>query len=73
LSDARDLSWIANESVHVVVTSPPYWTLKKYEANVIAACLGILEDFSFVVADRHNIPTHPVKREQPGRHDLLVR
>src|SRR6266480_3756348 len=33
LGDARDLSWIANESVHLVVTSPPYWTLKKYEAN----------------------------------------
>ncbi len=31
--DARDLSWIPDESVHLVVTSPPYWTLKKYEAN----------------------------------------
>jgi site-specific DNA-methyltransferase (adenine-specific) len=30
LSDARDLSWLADESVHLVVTSPPYWTLKKY-------------------------------------------
>ncbi len=33
LGDARDLSWIPNESVHLVVTSPPYWTLKKYEDN----------------------------------------
>lgn len=31
--DARDLSWIPDGSVHLVVTSPPYWTLKKYEAN----------------------------------------
>ncbi len=31
LGDARDLSWIADGSVHLVVTSPPYWTLKKYE------------------------------------------
>jgi DNA modification methylase len=29
--DARDLSWLADKSVHLVVTSPPYWTLKKYE------------------------------------------
>lgn len=29
--DARDLSWIESESVHLVVTSPPYWTLKEYE------------------------------------------
>ena len=33
LGDARDLSWIPNESVHLIVTSPPYWTLKKYETN----------------------------------------
>lgn len=29
--DARDLSWIQDNSIHLVVTSPPYWTLKKYE------------------------------------------
>jgi hypothetical protein len=31
LGDARDLSWLKDESVHLVVTSPPYWTLKEYE------------------------------------------
>lgn len=31
--DARDLSWIPDESVHLVITSPPYWTLKKYKEN----------------------------------------
>src|SRR5579872_3713169 len=29
--DARNLSWLPDNSVHLVVTSPPYWTLKKYE------------------------------------------
>jgi len=33
LGDARDLSWLPNESVDLVVTSPPYWTLKKYETR----------------------------------------
>jgi len=28
--DARELDWIPDESVHLVVTSPPYWTLKEY-------------------------------------------
>ena len=28
--DARDLGFIPDESVHLVLTSPPYWTLKKY-------------------------------------------
>ena len=33
LGDARDLAWIADESVHLVVTSPPYWTLKQYKQH----------------------------------------
>jgi len=31
--DARDLSFIEDESVHLVLTSPPYWNLKKYKDN----------------------------------------
>ena len=31
--DARDLSWIPDASIHLVVTSPPYWTLKEYPAH----------------------------------------
>ncbi len=30
LGDARKLTWIPSESVHLVVTSPPYFTLKTY-------------------------------------------
>ena len=33
LGDARDLSWIADASVHLIVTSPPYWTLKEYNEH----------------------------------------
>ncbi len=31
--DARDLSFIRDNSIHLVVTSPPYWNLKKYNDN----------------------------------------
>lgn len=31
--DARAMEWIPNNSVHLVVTSPPYWTLKQYASN----------------------------------------
>ncbi len=31
LGDAREIGWIADGSIHLVLTSPPYWTLKKYE------------------------------------------
>ncbi len=32
-SDARDLSFLQDESIHLVVTSPPYWNLKRYNDN----------------------------------------
>jgi modification methylase len=41
--DSRNLEAIDNESVHLVVTSPPYWTLKKYPNTV--GQLGQLEDY----------------------------
>jgi len=31
--DARDLSFLNNESIHLVITSPPYWNLKRYNEN----------------------------------------
>ncbi|MBW1690462.1 MAG: hypothetical protein JRJ70_06855 [Deltaproteobacteria bacterium] len=31
--DARDLSFLPDESIHLVVTSPPYWTLKRYNEH----------------------------------------
>lgn len=43
LGDARNLSWIDDEAVDLVVTSPPYWTLKKYEDN--SAQLGAVSDY----------------------------
>ncbi len=32
-ADARNLSFIEDESIHLVLTSPPYWNLKKYKEN----------------------------------------
>jgi site-specific DNA-methyltransferase (adenine-specific) len=43
LGDARDLSAIADGSVHLVVTSPPYWTLKEYPRA--KGQLGRVEDY----------------------------
>lgn len=42
-SDARDLSWISSSSVHLVVTSPPYWTLKDYAKS--AGQMGYIADY----------------------------
>jgi site-specific DNA-methyltransferase (adenine-specific) len=43
LGDARDLSWLPSESVHLVVTSPPYWTLKEYRRT--AGQMGHIENY----------------------------
>jgi site-specific DNA-methyltransferase (adenine-specific) len=43
--DARDLSFMEDESVHLVVTSPPYWDLKRY--NEHPDQLGHIHDYSF--------------------------
>jgi DNA modification methylase len=32
-ADARNLDWIPSRSVHLIVTSLPYWTLKRYETH----------------------------------------
>lgn len=31
--DARSMHFLQSESVHLVITSPPYWTLKQYNEN----------------------------------------
>jgi modification methylase len=41
--DSRQMPFIKNESVHLVVTSPPYWTLKKYNDN--ESQLGHVADY----------------------------
>jgi len=43
LADARNMSFLSDESIHLVVTSPPYWTLKNYEPNPNQ--LGHVEDY----------------------------
>jgi len=41
--DARNVRYIKDESVHLVVTSPPYWTLKRY--NEHSSQLGHVSDY----------------------------
>lgn len=48
--DARDLSWIPDASVHLVVTSPPYWTLKEY-APGNRDQMGHFEDYEHFLSE----------------------
>jgi site-specific DNA-methyltransferase (adenine-specific) len=49
VADARDLSVIPDKSVHLVVTSPPYWTLKEY--NKSAGQLGAIDDYGSFLSE----------------------
>src|SRR5437763_4340242 len=51
LGDARDLSFIASESVHLVVTSPPYFNLKAYASDAGGRQLGRLDDYEAFLAE----------------------
>ncbi len=41
--DARDLSYLDDESIHLVVTSPPYWILKEYHNT--PGQMGHIQDY----------------------------
>jgi len=56
VGDARKLDWIDDESVHLVVTSPPYWTLKKY--NDHRDQLGAIPDYEAFLDELDRVWRH---------------
>ncbi len=64
IGDARDLSWIKEESVHLIVTSPPYWTLKEYEHR--DAQLGDLDDYEQFLGELDRVWTESARVLVPG-------
>jgi len=55
--DARDLSFLPDGSVHLVVTSPPYWNLKEY--NEHPDQLGHIQDYEAFLQELHLVfPLH---------------
>ncbi|MBQ8954499.1 MAG: site-specific DNA-methyltransferase [Clostridia bacterium] len=47
--DARDMTAISDNSVHLVLTSPPYWNLKEYKRGDNQ--LGIIEDYELFLEE----------------------
>lgn len=64
LGDARDLDWIDDQSVHLVVTSPPYWTLKAYVAR--DGQLGHVEDYEEFLDELDKVWRHCARVLVPG-------
>jgi DNA modification methylase len=58
--DARHVPFMKDESVHLVITSPPYWTLKRYNENPnqlghVADYEAFLEELSKVWKEMYRI------------------
>jgi DNA modification methylase len=49
MEDGRSMAWVPDESVHLVVTSPPYFDLKKYPDH--QAQLGDLHDYEIFIKE----------------------
>ncbi|HEV8368744.1 MAG TPA: site-specific DNA-methyltransferase [Pyrinomonadaceae bacterium] len=45
LGDARSMNEVQDKSIHLVVTSPPYWILKEYDGGAGKAQLGHLRNY----------------------------
>jgi modification methylase len=70
LGDARDLSFIDDGSVHLVVTSPPYWALKRYEDN--PSQMGHMADYEVFLAELEKVWRHVYRVLAPGGRLVCV-
>ncbi len=69
-ADARDLSFIPSESVHLVVTSPPYWNLKKYNDNPDQ--MGHINDYETFLRELRRVWTEVFRVLVPGGRLVCV-
>ena len=68
--DSRDLSFIPDETVHLVVTSPPYWTLKKYRDHEDQ--LGDIEEYESFLNELDKVWKHCYRVLVPGGRLVCV-
>jgi len=68
--DARDLSFLPDESIHLAVTSPPYWNLKRYNENPDQ--LGHVDDYELFLAELKKVWKEVFRLLVPGGRLVCV-
>ena len=68
--DARELDFIPDSSVHLVVTSPPYWTLKEYRAS--KGQMGHIGGYDEFIAELNRVWKHCYRVLVPGGRVVCV-
>lgn len=68
--DARDLKYLTDESVHLAITSPPYWNLKRYNENPDQ--LGHIQDYESFLMELEKVWRHIFRILVPGGRLVCV-
>ena len=69
-SDARELDFLKDESVHLVITSPPYWNLKRYNENPDQ--MGHIGDYDAFLEELEKVWRHIFRILVPGGRLVCV-
>src|SRR5260370_24543484 len=70
LGDARDMSKLEPGSVHLVITSPPYWTLKEYRDS--HGQMGHIENYEEFLAELDKVWVHCLRVLVPGGRLICI-
>lgn len=70
LGDARNMADLPPESVHLVLTSPPYWTLKEYRDS--EGQMGHIEDYEEFLDELDKVWSHCFRALVPGGRLICV-
>ncbi|MBN2019251.1 MAG: site-specific DNA-methyltransferase [Sedimentisphaerales bacterium] len=68
--DARDLSFIPDRTVHLALTSPPYWNLKRY--NEHPEQLGHIQEYEQFLGELEKVWRHVFRALVPGGRLVCV-
>ena len=68
--DSRELDWIPSGSIHLVLTSPPYWTLKEYPKH--KGQLALVEDYDAFHDELDKVWRHCFRALVPGGRLVCV-